>query len=323
MDKRAIVQFTHNMKSLLTLDSALYKQWVFRYTFLELEKDLGIKGDISTKFMLENGEMQAKYKFVTKSEGVLAGLEELRYFLVESDADFKPQIKGKLDLKLNFKDGDKVKAGDVIGEISGNAADILAVERVCLNLIMRMSSVATHTAALLAGLGDSPIILTPTRKTLWGLLDKKAVSFGGGGTHRLNLSDSIIIKDTHLDLFNDPFVLIGERLAEAEPDVRFFEVEVSHEEGFLRISNVFGELLRAGKMKAVPVIMFDNFTPADIRAVLDVVKGSPYFDSIIYEASGGVNGANLKEYAGCGVDVVSMSDLCLGAGKFDVSLKVG
>lgn len=315
MDRKALREFTHNCADRLTLENTDYKQWVFRYTFLELEKDLGNLGDLSSELVFEDN-LEASANIVAKNDGILAGLAEIEYFLVGADKNFRPRVSGDFQVESFFKDGDLVSAGDVIMKISGGIKDLLAVERVVLNLLMRMSGVATN-ASRIVGLVPE-VLVVPTRKTLWGWLDKKACSIGGTGTHRLNLSDGIILKDTHLDFFGRDFGRIFEKIESAGADFpRFVEIEVENGEEALKVAEFFH-----GRSGFVPVVMFDNMVPAAISETIEAVKLRGLYDACLFEASGGIIEENVQDYARTGVDIISMGSLTGGVKGLDMSMKI-
>jgi nicotinate-nucleotide pyrophosphorylase (carboxylating) len=322
MDRKALAKFTHCSDNFLSLENNNYKQWVFKYTFLELEKDLAPSGDLSTTLLFGEGDFNVKAKIVAKSSGILAGIREIKYFLTESDPNFKPRLRGKFMIDFNLNDGDKVLVGDTIMEISANVHDVLAVERTILNLLMRMSSVATNTSKFVEVVRDYNVLLAPTRKTLWGLLDKKAVFVGGGGTHRLNLSDAVILKDTHLDILDRDFEDVFKRIIKGPNDFRFLEIEVSSIEESIDVARRFSEAFSVNKIESVGVVMFDNMNPSSISNELSELKKLDLYDNILFEASGGISKENLLEYAKTGVDIISLGALTSGISSFDMSLKV-
>lgn len=321
MDKSSLKKFTHDASNFLSVDSSAYKQWVFRYTFLELEKDLGANGDITSELLFRE-DQKAKAKIIAKSDGVLAGLEEIRYFLIESEPSFKPSVKGKFELSSKFRDGNEFKKGDVIMEISGFARDLLMVERVVLNLLMRMSSVVTFTKKIVDTVKDFDVLITPTRKTLWGLLDKRAVNLGGGGTHRLNLSDAVLIKDNHLDLYNRNFDKVFEKIANSKLQCRFLEVEVDNTDEALEVSKRLCELLDKNALNCVGAVMLDNMKVEEIADTLKKVKSEGYFDRLLFEASGGIDESNVVNYAKTGIDIISMGCLTSGIEGVDMGMEI-
>ncbi len=321
MDRRSLARFTHSLDSLLTLDSNLYKQWVFRYTFLELEKDLGTKGDITTNALFKSNKT-AKACIISKEKGILSGISEIRYFLLDSDSSFKPNIKGQFNVNFMKNDGDALKPGEKIMEIEGNIRDLLAIERVTLNLLMRMSGVSTFTAKVIEKIKSNDILIVPTRKTLWGLLDKRAVFVGGGGTHRLNLADSILIKDNHLDLINRNIKEAFKRISEADAQCRFIEIEVDNKKEALTAAEEFVRLLNRGKIQSVGVILLDNMKPQEIKSTIDELKKIDLYDQLLFEASGGITIDNAKDFANTGVDLLSMGQLTQGVKSLDFSMEV-
>ncbi len=322
MDRKAIREFTHCASDFLNVGNENYKQWVFRYTFLELEKDLGLFGDISTKAMFST-DRRVKSEIIAKSDGVLAGRQEIEYFLRDAKSNFRPRVGGEFDLIFHIEDGGRFKRGDKIASLEALVFDLLAVERTILNLLMRMSGVATHTAKLCKIVSEEDVMLAATRKTLWGLLDKRAVVLGGGGSHRLNLSDSIIIKDTHLDQFDRDFDLVFEKLIAAEPEVRFVEIEVESLSEAVRVAEKFSYLVDEKQLRIVGVVMLDNFSSAEVSETVRTLKmKDSLYNNVLIEASGGIGEHNLLEYAETGVDIISTSALTMGVPSVDFSMKV-
>ncbi len=318
MNRKLLRDFTHNVSNFLSLDSDNYKQWVFRYTFLELEKDLGSRGDLTTAAIF-HGKHRCKAKVVAKEAGFLAGREEIEYFLVKADARFRPRVKGDFVLEFKITDGEAFEPGDVLLEIAGDVRDILMVERVVLNLLMRMSAVCTFAKSIVDMVPE--VLVAPTRKTLWGLLDKKAVVLAGGGTHRLGLYDAILVKDNHLALLEHDFEKLFAQIAASRIDVRFVEVEVESSEDALKAAIGLRKYLSEGA-KSVGVLLFDNMLPAEIVGIVDGLKQAGYYDDLLLEASGGINADNVIEYAKTGVDIVSMGCLTGGVRSLDMSLEV-
>jgi nicotinate-nucleotide pyrophosphorylase (carboxylating) len=321
MDRRAIREFTHRVGDYLKVSNENYKQWVFRYTFLELDKDLGLFGDITTKALFASAK-RVSARIIAKESGVLAGAQEIEYFLLGADPHFRPRISGEFKLDFKIKDGSKFKVGDCVMTIEAEVRDVLAVERTVLNLLSRMSGVATFTNKLVQMVSEQDVLLAPTRKTLWGLLDKRAVFLGGGGTHRLNLSDSIIIKDTHLDLWGRDFDLVFEKLISAEPEMRFVEIEVENKEEALLVAKKFQDSIDNKKLMVVGVIMLDNMSSDEVAATVEALKGADLYDAALIEASGGITSENVLDYAKTGVDILSMGQLTGGVKGIDFSLKV-
>lgn len=316
MDRKALREFTHSSKNFLSVEDHGYKQWVFRYTFLELEKDLGALGDVSTRSIFPKPR-EVNASIFVRQDGVIAGLEEVKYFLVDSDANFRPKIKGDFKIEFLVEDGAQVSSDTEILRISGDVHDLLAVERTVLNLLMRMSGVATFARSVVDQVADYDVLITPTRKTLWGHLDKKAVLLGGGGTHRLNLSDSVIIKDTHLNILNRDFARVLDDIAQSSVDCRFVEVEVENSDEVLKVAREFERV----RLNSVGVIMMDNMQPSEVSAALAEVKSAGLYDGLLFEASGGINEKNVLEYAKIGVDIISMGCLTNGVRSLDMGME--
>lgn len=320
MDRKILREYTHKATSFLSIDNSQYKQWVFRYTFLELEKDLGAKGDITTVAIFTESKT-VKARIIAKGDGVFAGGEEAKYFLVDADVNFRPRLKGEFKMDFRIKDGQEFKSGDVLIEIEADIADLLIVERVLLNLLMRMTGVATHTRKMVELVKDYDVLLTPTRKTLWGLIDKKAVVVGGGGTHRLGLFDAILVKDTHLDAIGRNLQLVLDRIVAANIDPRFIEIEVETPEETLKLCEIFTRVL-GKEIRSIGVILLDNMNAELIEEAMELVKEHGYYDKLLFEASGGINESNILEYAKTGVDILSMGSLTSGVKSVDMSMKV-
>lgn len=322
MDRKALKNLTHNAKDFLSVNKNDYKQWVFRYTFLELEKDLGLNGDITTDSVI-NGDPLGVGVVIANEDGIMAGLSEVRYFLVDSDPRFKPRLS-TFEVEFFIEDGDALKAGDKILEIKGKVKDILAVERICLNLLMRMSGVASFTKELVLMLEDTGLdtLITPTRKTLWGLLDKKAVILGGGGTHRLNLGDAILVKDNHLSILGGSISTAIKNISEARPEARFIEIEVDDKDSALKAAEALVSFVSHKGIESPACILLDNMSPSEILSILDDMKRKEYYDKILFEASGNIKKDNLLEYAKTGVDIVSMGCLTMASRSLDFSLEI-
>lgn len=294
---------THNQSSQLTSSNPTYRLWIKQYTDLEVKKDFG-KGDLTSAALFKD-DQRARAIVIVKEKGIFAGRQEIEFYLNKFTG---------LTYKFFKKDGDAIFAGDKILEINGNAKVLLKIERSILNLFGRMSGVATKTRRIVNKIKNSRVLVTPTRKTLWGLLDKRACALGGGGTHRLNLGDAVLIKDNHLDL-------LGRNIAKALSAFkktnlgRFIEIEVEN----------FDEAVQAAeelKLFLVPsFVMLDNMKPAEVRRVTVEFKKRGY-KNIKLEVSGGINEKNVVAYATTGVNVISMGCLTKDAASLDFSMEM-
>ncbi len=207
--------FLLDAKKELTLKNPAYKKAVNLYIWQAYLNDLS-KGDVTTKYFVPKKRRIITAKIIAKEAGVLAGIMEAEWFLK------------KLGIRITQKkkEGAKLKKGDVIMRLKGRANKILASERTLLNLLQRMSGVATITNRLVSKLPKS-IKLLATRKTLWGNMDKRAVSVGGGGTHRLNLNDAVLIKENHIALADNLEKRLKKVFRKAKK-VRFVEIELEN-----------------------------------------------------------------------------------------------
>lgn len=267
-----------------------------------LAEDVG-QGDITTALIVP-ADTTAEAEVIVKEAGVIAGIEESKILL------------GSLGLKVEalVSDGEKVKAKKVLMKISGDARTILSAERTFLNIISRMSGIATATRKLIekirkAGLKTK---VACTRKVAPGLLyfDKKAVLIGDGDTHRLHLDDMILIKDNHIAVAGSVKKAIKNVRKEASFSKKI-EVEVT------KVKDV----LIAAKA-GVEIIMLDNFSPKQIEKAVKILKKERLYGKVLLEASGGITAENIPAYASTGVDIVSLGEITDSAKTLDISLEI-
>jgi nicotinate-nucleotide pyrophosphorylase (carboxylating) len=237
--------------------------------------------------------------FIAKEDGIIAGLGVIKeaYHLLD------------LSIKVTeyFKDGDMVTAGDKIAEVTGPIAHLLTGERVILNLMQRMSGIATVTNECVETLNDPVIQICDTRKTIPGLrmFDKYSVVSGGGKNHRQGLYDGVMIKDNHI-AFAGSITKAVQRVREKIGHMVKIEVETETKKEVL-------EAVEAG----ADVIMFDNRTPEEVKEFVRYVP-----ESIITEASGGITLENLATYHGTSVNYISLGFLTHSVKALDISLQV-
>ena len=168
---------------------------------------------------------------------------------------------------------------------------------------------------------DYDVLITPTRKTLWGLIDKKACIIGGGGSHRLNLADAILVKDNHIDLVNRDFGLLLQRIFESKVDTRFIEIEVRNLQDVLACAKAFYAFL-GQRLRTVGALLMDNMTAGEVGEAMKELKKAKLDDNLLFEASGGIIEKNVIDYAKTGVDIISMGCLTMETRTIDMSLKV-
>ncbi len=257
-------------------------------------------GDVTSEAVVPDVACRAVVR--AKGRGVVAGLLEARTLFEHFG----------VTVRERSADGRAVVPGTVLLELDGPARTILLVERTALNIIGRMSGIATRTReAVEAVRAVSPDVrVAATRKTAPGLrmLDKKAVILGGGDPHRYSLSDMVLIKDNHLALVPLPEAI---RRAKKESLYRAVEVEVE---------TVEDAVTAAGAGAAI--ILLDNMTPDAVRETVRALAGRGLRDRLTLEVSGGIGDDDLAGYAAAGVDIISMGALTHTVRNFDVSLDI-
>jgi nicotinate-nucleotide pyrophosphorylase (carboxylating) len=281
-----------------------------------LGSDVGL-GDL-TVAALKLADQSASAQIVAKEDGVIAGVAEFCWLA----------SRAGLQAKIRRADGEAIKAGDVVLEIEGRRSDLLAQERVGLNLLQRLSGIATATRNLqeMVHRRNPDAQIVATRKTPWGLLDKRAVHLGGGGTHRLGLWDAILVKNNHLSLLADreeeAVRIAVERAWCARQSAAFIEVEVRSEPAAIAGAAAFRRMQDSsvdGTSGDCPcLLLLDNMSPAGISATVAALSRQNLLDSILIEASGNISESNIEEYATCGADAISMGTLTHSARALDL-----
>lgn len=312
MNKKQLLNKTFQRGHLLTLKNKNYLKRVKEITETMLKEDLGKKGDITSDSVLKKN-LKVKAIIKVKKNGILAGVEEAEYF-------YK---KNNIKVKKLKKDGSKVKKGNVILILSGKEKNLLKTERIGLNLLQRMSGIATLTNNLQSRV--KKMLILGIRKAHWGLLDKKAVYIGGGGTHRFGLYESILIKENHLESLKkegvkDYIQIALNRAWKNKQKAIFIEIEVQNKEEAIRAAEKFKELNKTKKKPCI--IMLDNFKPTEIKKTIKELKELKLYDYILLEASGGVNPNNIKEFEKTGVDVASLGFLTHSPKALDISQEI-
>ncbi|MFM8392920.1 MAG: carboxylating nicotinate-nucleotide diphosphorylase [Acidobacteriota bacterium] len=267
-----------------------------------LDEDLG-RGDITSRAVVRSGS-KARGSFMAKQDLILAGLEV-------ADAAFT-SFDPYLQIESMAGDGEDLPAGRVFARIPGDAQTLLAAERVALNFLQRLSGIATLTRRYVEAVSGTGTRIVDTRKTTPGLrlLEKYAVTVGGGTNHRLGLDDGVLIKDNHLALAGGVVEAV-ERARQSCGHLHKIEVEVA------TIAQVH-EALTA----RADILLLDNMTPELVREAVGIVRAHPAGSSIITEASGGINLGNVREYADAGVDLISIGALTHSAPAVDISFKI-
>ena len=267
-----------------------------------LNDDIG-QGDITTATLIP-ADLRVEAMVITKEDGVAAGIMEVTILGESLGLSAKPLVA----------DGDEVKKGRVLITFSGDARTILSFERTALNLVSRMSGIATATRRLSKKLEKAHLNtrIAATRKTAPGLLyfDKKAVSLGGGDPHRFHLDDMILIKDNHLTLSKNIETAVKQTKQKASFSKKI-EVEVTS----------VADALKAAKAGA-DIVMLDNFSPKKIRETIEALKKLGLSEKILTEASGGITEQNLEKYAQTQVNIISLGELTHSTKALDISMEI-
>lgn len=274
------------------IDRAAYSELVGR----ALAEDLGTAGDLTSDACIPE-DANAKAELVARSQGVLAGLEVGAYVFQSIDpASAFVAMTG---------DGDRVWAGQTIATVAGLARSLLRAERTALNILGRMSGVATATSRFVAAVEGTGARISDTRKTMPGmrLLDKYSVSMGGGVNHRLGLYDAVLIKDNHIAAIGSIEAAVHEARVRVGPEV-MIEVEVETLE----------QLKEALGTEADRVLL-DNMGVETLRLAVEMTDGR-----LVTEASGGVTLDNVRSIALTGVDVISVGWITHSAPQMDIAL---
>lgn len=260
------------------------------------QEDIGT-GDITTLSTIPSGT-QISGRFIAKESGVICGLEVAREVFAYADKNIK--------LKFNYNDGDRVEKGEIIATISGDAMSILTGERLALNLMQRMSGIATNTNYAVKKIEGYKARVADTRKTTPGLrvFEKYAVKTGGGSNHRFNLADGVLIKDNHIKAAGSITNAVTAARNNA-PHTLKIEVEV---ESIKQLN----EALEAG----ADIIMLDNMDNETMTNAVNITNGKA-----ILEASGNMGEKDLESVAKTGVDFISIGALTHSVKAMDISLK--
>lgn len=276
------------------------KELIHQFIKETLAEDVG-DGD-HTSLSTIPADATGKAKLLVKDEGILAG--------IELAAEIFHIVDPNLKLTVFINDGATVKYGDVAFEVEGSSRNILTAERLVLNCMQRMSGIATKTRQIVDLLKDTNTKVLDTRKTTPGLryLEKWAVRIGGGVNHRFGLYDMILIKDNHVDYaggIRQAIESANQYLTENDKKLAI-EIEVRNIEELEQV-------LQTGHVNR---ILLDNFNFDNLREAVKIVNGR-----YITEASGGITIDNIREYAECGVDYISVGALTHSVKSLDLSLK--
>ena len=260
-----------------------------------LQEDIGL-GDVTTRATVDPGT-QGRAELVAKEDFVLSGIEVVRRVFQLLDASVACE-----NLKV---DGEQIRSGEVLCWLKGDAAVLLQGERVALNLLQRMSGVATQTARFVAAVAGTGAVIVDTRKTTPGLraLDKYSVRMGGGQNHRTSLYDGVLIKENHIAAAGGITIAV-ERARQRVPHTLKIEVET-------RTREEVAEAVAAG----AEIVLLDNMNLEELRAAVEFVAGRA-----LTEASGGVTLETVRAIAETGVDFISVGGLTHSSRAIDISM---
>lgn len=285
----------YDRSALLHTGNSVYRRTLKRLVIDQIKEDCG-KGDQTVQLLKKKGTT-IRAALTAKQNGIIAGIEEILW------------VSHKIGLKgtATVHDGAKITAGQKIIFLEGSVEKILGAERILLNIMQRMSGIATKTHLLSRKIKKYNVRIAGTRKTPLGLLDKKAIAVGGGLTHRLSLEDGILIKNTHW-LLQKKWPVVKTRL---------YGVEVRTEKELTAALALFQKLPK----NTAKALLIDNQKPLRIKNLLKKIVPAVR-KQIICEASGGITEKNSTAYAKSGVDVISMGALTHSVKALDLSLKI-
>lgn len=278
----------------------LYDEYTIKLIELAFAEDIG-DGDHTTLCSIP-AEAEGQSKLLIKEEGILAGVEVAKSIFNYFDYNLKVDVL--------IEDGQRVEPGDVTFIVSGKIQSLLQTERLVLNVMQRMSGIATTTNTYVERVNGTKTKILDTRKTTPGMrmLEKQAVKIGGGVNHRIGLFDMILLKDNHVDFAGGIKKAIeGAKKYLLDNDMNLkIEIEVRN----------FDELNEVLEVGGVDRIMLDNFTPEDTKRAVEYVGGR-----VELESSGGITFEAIRDYAECGVDYISVGALTHSVKSLDMSFK--
>lgn len=282
----------------MELPKALLREKLLEF----LREDIGM-GDITAGAIAPPG-LTARAKIITKEPCIVAGLSEIETLFEMLN----------IETVKSVNDGEEAAPGTVIAEITGEGRTILTAERTALNILTRMSGIATATKSLLrkARKHKRDIRVAATRKTAPGLryFDKSAVEIAGGDTHRFRLDDAVLIKENHIAIARGMDEAIR-RARQATSFTKKIEIEVNKPQDALKAAQL-----------GVDIIMLDNVTAEKVRETMEILEKKGLRDKVLIEVSGGVTEENITEYAEAGPDIISLGTLTHSPKAIDMSLEI-
>jgi nicotinate-nucleotide pyrophosphorylase (carboxylating) len=299
-----------------TLENLEYSRAV--RTFLSVLVKADVSPEDLTASALGMKERPALVSIVARETGVAAGLAEFA-FLLRSHG---------VAVRFEKQDGAGITAGDTLLYADGDESKLLALERVGLNLLQRMSGIATAARGMQERVSrrSSRTRVVGTRKTPWGMLDKRALHLGNGGTHRLGLGDAIVVKNNHLALLasreEDAAPIAIERVWKRREDAAFIEVEVRSEGAARAAAQTFKRLRHEAAADYLCLVMLDNMAPEKMCAIVKSLQQEGLWEDTLIEASGGITDENVEAYATAGVDAISVGALTHSVKALDICQRI-
>ena len=278
----------------------MINELIDQFIDLTIREDIG-DGDHSSQSCIP-ADAQGNMYLLVKENGVLAGVEIAKKIFATIDKDIQTEVK--------IEDGTPVKVGDIVMYVHGKVWSLLQAERLVLNVMQRMSGIATRTAEYVARLEGTNTRVLDTRKTTPGmrLLEKEAVRLGGGVNHRMGLYDMVMLKDNHIDFAGGIEKAVHQVKAYLQEKGKDLKIEVE-----VRDWKELEEVIRVGGIQR---IMLDNFSVEDTKKAVKFIDGR--YET---ESSGGITIDTLRDYAECGVDYISVGALTHHIKSLDLSLK--
>lgn len=309
----------YDKKAFFTLQSLTYAEFFNLYFLGCIKADLADRGDISTQLLHDALSSEIDAHFIAKSDGVFSGEEEAAYIARKMGLKLRKGVSKDGKKTNEIVAGSKFKKGDLLFTLIGKPYKILEIERTLLNLLQRMCGIATVASKF----KTKHTKVAVTRKNPLPFIDKRAAVDGGALPHRINLSDAVMIKDTHLDQFGRDFEIVKESLLAANEKgslrrVSFVEIEVKNQAEALEVA----ELARDLHLSVPFVVMLDNFTPEAAKKVVGMLKSHCLYDNVLIEISGGINLRNYKKYDIEGIDVMSVGEITHSVKACDISMKI-
>lgn len=318
MSKTDLIHKYFQKIDLLRISNSTYTQAIDSL-FHWLTVNDHIENDITTKSLRLSSKCTAQ--ILSHKDITLAGIEELVYLLSRhTNISFTPTAK----------DGDRIAKDTAVGSLKGSTNELLAYERTILNILQRMSGIATQTHHLVQLVDqrlktkDQRPSIAATRKTPWMSLDKKAVAIGGGLTHRLNLGDGILIKDNHLSRLEKTHKItqveatkLALDLVLSQSSPTMIEIEINTESQLHTLLNTWPK-----KGKHHLTIMLDNFSAPKTQSIMKNLHEDERTKNVIFEASGGINEQNISLWAHSEVDILSLGSLTHSVTAANLSLEL-